>query len=153
MLEASYKSKYRHSRLEYSHVFLSFPFSSFPAVACLTSSWCSSSFLNTWPYHLSCLFLRLSLVQCWLLFRCLHSWCGRPWYCLLPISAFSSQKCVFFVYRFYCPTFRPVYHCRLHCGFVDIIFEFDRQLLIAHDSWYFYPFSPGHLHSVVHTSL
>ena len=34
---------------------------------------------------------RLSLVRCWLLSRCLHSWCGPSWYCLKPIFALSYQ--------------------------------------------------------------
>ena len=101
----------------------------------------SHSFLNTWPYHVSRLFLsKVSLVWCWLLFRCLHSWCG-PFGLASSPSQHSHGSGVWFLGIAFldCPAFRPVYYIWIDYGLVDIIFELDGHLLIAHDSWHFSP--------------
>ena len=64
-----------------------YPFFSFLALACLTSSWWYPPLPSLTRGHTIAVVSSwgtLSLARHWLLSRCLHSWCGPSWSCSSP---------------------------------------------------------------------
>ena len=69
---------------------------------------------------------------------------------LAYFSTLISVVCSSWIPFLNCIVFRLMYHCCIYYGFVDLIFDIDRHLLITHDSWHIAPFSPCSLHYIVH---